>query len=251
MRKLILFGLSALASVCGAGAPVAVDHVWIVASPGAPERKLLEDAGFTIAAKQNRHEGQGTSSVTVEFVNGYLELIWVDDAVSGAPVVVEKFRNRAGWRTSGWSPIGIGLHRVGDDKAPLPWPTWKIPAAAWMPEGSAIEMLTPRDNPKGPSVFVTPAVIAVDEERNRRVASGSTSEAKDFRHKNGTKRMTAVRVVAPGAEYFAGLPVDELGENVRVATDVSGGWLLEVTLDDKAQKKLRDFRPGLPLVVMY
>jgi glyoxalase-like protein len=253
MRTPLLCALLALATPCGAASPspVALDHVWIVASPGAPERKLLEDAGFTIAAKQNRHEGQGTSSITVEFINGYLELIWVDDAVPGSPVVLEKFRNRAQWRTSGWSPIGIGLHRVGDDQDPLPWPSWKIPAAAWLPEGSAMEMLTPRDNPKGPSVFVTPKVIAVDEDRNRKIASGSSKEAEDFRHKNGAKRLTSVRVVAPSPESLAGLPVDDLREKVGVTSAVGGEWVLEVTLDGHAKHQKRDLRPGLPLVVMY
>jgi hypothetical protein len=251
MRIRLLFALMAMAGACSAAGPVALDHVWIVASPGAPERKLLTDAGFTIARNQNQHDGQGTSSITVEFVNGYLELIWVDDAVAGSPVVVAKFRNRAAWRTSGWSPFGIGLHRVGSEKDPLPWPTWRIPPAAWMPEGSAMEMLTPRDNPKGPSIFVEPAVLAVDEERNRKIASGSSNDAKDFQHKNGTKRITAVRLVAPSPELFAGLPVDDLREKVGVTTAVGGEWVLEVTLDDKGQHQKRDFRPGLPLVVMY
>src|SRR5215468_11127753 len=62
-----------------------VDHVWIVASPGAPERTALERAGFQVAAKVNQHEGQGTASVTVELDNGFLELLYVDDAVSIAP----------------------------------------------------------------------------------------------------------------------------------------------------------------------
>jgi hypothetical protein len=251
MRTLIFCGLSVLANVCGAASPVALDHAWIVAAAGAPERKLLEDAGFTIAARQNSHEGQGTSSVTAEFLNGYLELIWVDDSVPGTPVIVEKFRNRGDWRKSGWSPIGIGLRRTGDAKAALPWTTWQIPRAAWLPEGSAIEMLTPRDNPKGPSIFITPSALAVDEARNREIASGESDEAKDFHHKNGTQRMTAVRLVAPGPAALAGLPVDDLREQAGVSMAVGGEWVLEVTLDDNARKQRRDFRPKLPLVVKY
>ena len=89
MRKLLaLIGCAWwLAAQAGDAAPVAFDHARIVASPGAQERKLLADAGFTIAAQTNHHEGQGTSSITVEFENGYLELIWVDDAtVAWRPV---------------------------------------------------------------------------------------------------------------------------------------------------------------------
>lgn len=230
------------AAQAGDAAPVAFDHAWIVASPGAPERKLLADAGFTIAAQTNHHEGQGTSSITLEFVNGYLELIWVDDAVPGTPVVLEKFRNRAQWRTSGWSPIGIGLHRTDKGSGPLPWPTWQIPRAAWLPEGEFIEMLSPREYPKAPSVFVTPPSLAIVEPRK---------ETNDFRHKNGTRRITGVRVIVPTAQEIAGIPAADLATMGAAAFSVGGEWTLDVTLDGHAQKQQRDFRPQLPLVVHY
>lgn len=53
--------------------PLTLSHAWIVVTPGAPERKALEGAGFRIAPTVNRHDGQGTASVTVEFLNGFLE----------------------------------------------------------------------------------------------------------------------------------------------------------------------------------
>src|SRR5262245_2582369 len=59
-----------------------LDHVWIAVPPGAaPERAALEQAGFRIAPTVNHHAGQGTSSLTVELENGYLELIYADDDV--------------------------------------------------------------------------------------------------------------------------------------------------------------------------
>ena len=65
------------------------------------------------------------------------------------------------WRTSGWCPIGIGLHRSGP-ATPLPFPTWTI-APDWMPKGTAIEILTARDDTKSPSFFIEPPVLAVKE----------------------------------------------------------------------------------------
>jgi hypothetical protein len=244
MRKLVaLIGCGWwLVAQAGDAAPVAFDHAWIVASPGAPERKLLADAGFSIAAQTNHHAGQGTSSITVEFENGYFELIWVDDAVPGAPPVVEKFRNRAAWRTSGWSPIGIGLHRTSKGAEPLPWPSWQIPRAAWLPPGEFMEMLTPRENTKAPSVFVTPPSMAIDPAGNRHFTG---------MHANGTKRVTALRVTVPSAEEIAGLPVADLDKLGIVTLAVGDRWALELTLDGRAQNKERDFRPELPLVVRY
>jgi hypothetical protein len=51
-RHLAIAGSLMTASVVSgqrAPAPLAVDHLWIVVSPGAPERAALERAGFLIA----------------------------------------------------------------------------------------------------------------------------------------------------------------------------------------------------------
>ena len=50
---------------CGADSPLVLDHAWVVVAPGAPERVKLEQAGFIIAPAVNRHDGQGTASVTL------------------------------------------------------------------------------------------------------------------------------------------------------------------------------------------
>ena len=112
------------------------DHVWIVVTRNAPERAALERAGLKISPNVNRHDGQGTASISAEFLNAYIELMWPDPTVSvaqGAERGAEKFKNRMNWRTSGWCPIGIGLHRSGP-ATPLPFPTWTI-APDWMPKG--------------------------------------------------------------------------------------------------------------------
>jgi Glyoxalase-like domain len=138
-------------STSASGAKLEFDHVWIVVTRDAPERSALERAGLKISPELNRHDGQGTASITADFQNSYIELMWPDPTVSvasGAERGVEKFKNRMNWRTSGWCPIGIGLHRVGP-AAPLPFPTWTI-APNWMPKGPAIEILTARAIPRAP-----------------------------------------------------------------------------------------------------
>src|SRR5260370_287312 len=145
-----------------AAAELEFDHVWIVVSRDAPERAALERAGLKISPDVNRHDGQGTASVSAEFFNAYIELMWPDPTVSVAPGAergVEKFKNRMNWRTSGWSPIGIALHRTGPGTT-LPFPTWSL-APDWMPEGTANEILTALDDKKSPSLFIKPPVLAV------------------------------------------------------------------------------------------
>jgi hypothetical protein len=70
-RILAALALVTVGTVCVAQTPpLMLDHAWIVVTTGAPERALLERAGFRIAPTVNRHDGQGTAAVTVEFLNG-------------------------------------------------------------------------------------------------------------------------------------------------------------------------------------
>ncbi len=112
--------------------PLALSHSWIVVTTGAPERKALERAGFRIAPTVNRHEGQGTASITIEFLNGFLELIYPDSTVPVSPALqagAEKFRLRSAWRENGYCPIGIIFDRTPATPATLPFATWRVLAA--------------------------------------------------------------------------------------------------------------------------
>src|SRR5438067_13429971 len=76
------------------------DHVWIVVTRDAPERAALEKTGLKISPDVNRHDGQGTASITAEFQNSYIELMWTDPTVSvvpGGERGVEKWKMRMHW----------------------------------------------------------------------------------------------------------------------------------------------------------
>jgi len=241
---LVLGGVASLICEKGSAAELEFDHVWIVVSRDAPERAALEKAGLKISPNVNRHDGQGTASISAEFRNAYLELMWPDPTVSVAPGAergVEKFKNRMNWRTSGWCPIGIGLHRVGPSQpAPLPFPTWKI-APDWMPKGTAIEILTAREDTKSPSFFIEPAVLAVKEEANRQIASD---------HPIGVERVTEVRLVRP-KEYQPVAAFTYL-ENAGIFKSSEGKeWAVEITFDAGRKNQRQDLRPDLPLVLHY
>ena len=217
-------------------ATIQFDHLWIVVSHDAPERAVLEKAGFRVGPAVSKHEGQGTASVAAEFQNSYLELIWPDPTVPISPGMergAEKFRQRMLWRTSGWCPIGIVMHRLSND--PLPFPTWSI-SPAWMEPGTAMEMLMPRDDTKSPSLSIHPP--SIDQ------AKFATA------HPIGVKRITAVRLIAP-KEYR---PIEALSyvQKQGVLTLDSGeAWTVELTFDHGAKGKRKDFRPELPQMIRY
>ena len=252
--SLVAFAVTAIAADPGA-APSAntaapkleFDHVWIVVTRDAPERSALERVGLKISPELNRHDGQGTASITADFQNSYIELMWPDPTVSVAPGAergVEKFKNRMNWRTSGWCPIGIGLHRVGP-AAPLPFPTWTI-APDWMPKGTAIEILTARDDTKSPSFFIEPDVLAVKEKA--KVDPNQASPASD--HPIGVERVTAIQLIRP-KEYQPVAAFTYL-ENARIFKSTEGKeWAVEITFDGGRKAQTKDLRPDLPLIIHY
>ena len=229
---IFLMGLLALTAMRMTAAPAELefDHVWIVVSRDAPERGALDRAGLKISPNVNRHDGQGTASMAAEFLNSYLELMWPDPTVSvaqGAKSGVEKFKNRMNWRTSGWCPIGIGLHRAGPTTT-LPFPTWTI-APDWMPRGTAIEILTPRDDTKSPSFFIEPPVLAVKQEANRGLPDNDPKRAL-FQHPIGVERITEIRLVRP--KEYQPIAAFTFLEKAAIFKSTEGKeWAIEITFD--------------------
>jgi len=226
-----------------------LSHAWIVVKTGAPERTALEKAGFRIAPTVNRHDGQGTASVNVELLNGFLELMYPDPSVpvsEASKVGAEKFRKKAAWRETGLSPIGIVFDRTSATPQKFPFPTWKI-SVEWMDKGTFIEMMTPKETFKAVSLSVSSHKESTHEKENEVLARDPVKGAM-FLHPNGARRLTGMRVVAPDAD---GLPpaAAYIGGLGLVKFDVGGEWLLDVTLDNGAQGLTKDLRPDLPVVI--
>ncbi len=230
--------------------PLTLRHSWIVVSTGAPERKALESAGFRIAPTVNRHEGQGTASVTVEFLNGFLELLYPDSTVPVSPTLragAEKFRLKSAWRETGYSPIGIVFDRTRATPKAFPFATWRV-SADWMEPGTFIEMMTPREMPKAVSLSIS-SHSGNSETENERLARDPVDGAM-FRHPNGARRLTGLRVVAPGADRLPPAASYIAGHGL-VTFDIGSQWLLDVTLDNGKQVVTKDLQPDLPMVIHY
>ena len=238
-------------AVAAQAPPLALSHSWIVVTTGAPERKALERAGFHIAPTVNRQEGQGTASITVEFLNGFLELIYPDSTVPVSPGLqagAEKFRLRSAWRENGYCPIGIVFDRTPTTPATLPFATWKV-SADWMAQGTFVEMMTPREMPKAVSLSISSHSSSARESENAALAQDPVKGAV-FLHPNGARRLTALRVVAPSADRFPPA-ASYLAAHGLVTLDTGSRWLLDVTLDNGKQGVTKDFEPELPVVIHY
>ena len=181
MMAVLRFAVMSVAAIGSAFAadapPLTLSHGWIVVRTGAPEGTVLEKAGFRIAPTINRHDGQGTASVTVELLNGFLELIYPDPTVPVSPALragAEKFRLKSAWRETGYSPIGIVFDRT--------------PA-------------TPKEVPKAVSLSISSHPASTRERENAALARDPVKGAM-FLYPNGARRLTGLRVVAPSADRF-------------------------------------------------
>jgi hypothetical protein len=236
----------------GGASPLALDHIWIVVAPGAPEREALERAGLRIAPGVNRHDGQGTTSVTYEFENTFLELVWPDSTVPVSPgleAVQRRFLRRREWRTSGWSPFGLALRRTPWAPDTLPLPSRRV-RADWMPPGEALELLTGAADTLGPSIWVVPRGSEVLDAAGQDTVRRGANPAASLRHPLGVRRLTSVRVSAPGAEAVP--PALHLVHRLGVAAvDTGEDWTLELTFDGGRRGQARDLRPTLPLVLRF
>lgn len=222
-----------------------LDHVFVVVTPGAArEIEALRSAGLTVLREPNRHEGQGTASVSAYFGNGYLELIWVDTTIAvdaDHTATAAWFRAATEWRTNGRSPFGFGLHRQPGDTAALPVPVRREPAA-WLRPGSAYELLHQPGDSLAADFFVVPQETAVPAW----VARAREREPKLFRHPGGGDRITRVRAHGrPEHEprAFRGLrpALLEMADGAEP--------LLEVQLDGGGRERI-DLRPVLPIVIV-
>lgn len=226
-----------------------LDHAWIAVRKDGPERSMLEAGGFRFAPTVNAHEGQGTASATIEFENGFFELIWADEdvtAAGSAAVARQRFAGRADWRRTGDSPFGIGFRRTASTPPSLPFETWSV-SSAWMGEGRSIEMLSPRGSP---TVTLFIASQGVDEAANRAAIAAGGAAAEPFLHSNGARRITGLRVTAPTR---SALPPAASFVNLSGAAElrVGGEWLMELELDHGAQNQELDLRPRLPLLIRF
>ena len=137
------------------GAPVELDHLFVMVRPGAPEAAGLAGAGLRESFRRD-HTGQGSTNLCYCFDNAYLELLWLrgDPAEARSPPAARlRLAERADWRTTGASPFGIALRTAPG--AALPFATWDY-AAPFLPEGVTIPVALASDDPRQPLLFRSP-----------------------------------------------------------------------------------------------
>jgi len=123
-----------------------------------------------------------------------------------------------------------------------------------MPKGTAIEILTARDDTRSPSFFIEPPVLAVKEEANRKIGKNDPNEASPasdrFQHPIGVERITEIRLVRPkGYQPVPAFTYLEKAEIFKISEGTK--WAIEITFDAGRKSQTKDLRPDLPLIIHY
>lgn len=209
-----------------------LDHVFVFASPGAPEAAPLLDAGLR-PGRERRHEGQGTANRCFFFADAMLELIWIDDqnAARSPPVQPLFLWERSQWRSTGLSPFGICLRTRADEPERLPFAT-RAYRPSYLPPGAAIRVAT--ELPP-----LVPLLFAVASRWDPPDCEHALSGAHLSRC---TWSATAADVVGP--ELRAALPP-------VLVQRAEPRHLMELELDGGRGGGAVDLRPALPLVLRW
>ena len=235
-----------------------IDHVNIwVENPKEAQAKLVK-LGFTIVpdSLSQVHHGQGTAGKYFNFLNGYLELIFVHDSIEFQQNINKNqsldFSERANHEKNNASPFSIALKMKDYDLGEIPFP--KIPYHQdWMEKDRKIyAAITSKTHLKEPSIFVVyPELEAVNFESTvalKDIQSGDDTWKTLFKHSNGTEKITAVKITSPNIDMTTET-MKTLGNLVTLKVKSGDEHLMELYFDNQAQGKSFDLRPELPLIV--
>ncbi len=210
-----------------------LDHVFVAASAGAPEMRILTEAGF-LEGPEHDHPGQGTASRGVFFENAYLELIWLTDPeVARSPAIRRTCLAERVDPTQPGNPLGFGLRSTVTPVRPAPFAAWSY-GPPYLPAGASFAVSTSSEIVREPFLFVLPWARTPGWEVPP--------------HPNGARRMTGVTLVHPA-------PVsDELKSFVglgEVSWEDGPGPAVRIELDRGERGLELDARPHLPLAVCW
>jgi hypothetical protein len=193
-----------------------LDHVFcMVADPG-PAVRRLEGDGWVLDAGQ-AHRGQGTRNRRLVWAEQFFELVWVTD-VGEARSNPLRLDRRAGWATTGASPLGLGFRgQISPAESDQFWLYDALGPRIWVH----------RDNerfPDRPLVFVLE--LSVEEMTDRRRRAGRSAAGAD-RQPGELREIRVHGPSAPSLPPFAGPPVSHL----------VGPHLLELVVGDDGRTR--------------
>ncbi len=235
-----------------------VDHfnIWVTKPEKAKQR--LTDIGFIAVpdSLSTIHKGQGTTGKYFNFLNGYLELIFVyDQNEFDQNVEINKdldFVERANFEKNGASPFSIALKVKDYDITKIPFE--KITYHQdWMDEN--VNIFTAKNSKihlKEPSIFVVYPQLEAENFASLSELKNIPEEyvfwRKYYQHPNGAKKVTKIIITSTGLDLNTAT-IQTLNGIENLTVQNGSKHLMELYFDENIQGKSFDLRPDLPLVI--
>lgn len=235
-----------------------VDHfnIWVKNPEKAQER--LTRLGFTSVpdSLSQIHKGQGTAGRYFNFLNGYLELIFVYDQNELEENIKKNkdldFTERANFEENGALPFSIALKVKDYDAEKIPFEKVSY-HQNWMDENANIySAKNSKTHLQEPSIFVVYPEIESDRFETISDLKNIPDEyafAREFyKHPNGAKKITNIVITSTDLDLKTETIKAVNGiENLTVKNGTE--HLMELYFDNNIQEKSFDLRPELPLIV--
>ena len=235
-----------------------VDHLNIWVKDPTKAKEKLTSIGFTAVpdSLSQIHHGQGTSGRYFNFLNSYLELIFVYDqnelVANNSKNKDLDFTTRANFDTNGASPFSIALKIKDYDINKIPFEKVRY-HQDWMEDNTSI--YTAKNSKKHmtePSIFVVyPAIQALNFSSQSdldHMPSDDDSWKDLFRHPNGAQKITQISITSTDLDLESET-IKTINGIKNITVDNGNVHLMELVFDNNTQGKSFDLRPELPLII--
>jgi len=220
-----------------------LDHIFICVSEGAAEASNALAAFGLSESKPNEHPGQGTACRRFSFRNGYLELLWVNNAAEAQSQDIRLTHLWERWarRSSGACPFGFGFRPGQDYDLSPPFPAWEY-RPPYLPESWSFQVATNAEVLTEPMLFYLPFF--------HKPGARPNAERQRVEHAIGLREITRVEMFSPSTENLSPALKAVLSTGL-IKIRQGRQYLVEVGFDGEALGRTADCRPALPLVFRW
>jgi len=235
-----------------------VDHlnIWVKNPNIAKER--LTNIGFTSVPDSLSavHEGQGTAGKYFNFLNGYLELIFVYDKNELVENIQKNknldFTERADFRKNDALPFSIALKMKNYNPIEIPFEKVRY-HQDWMEDNANIYAArNSKELLQEPSIFIVYPEIESDSFETMSELSIIPDEyafARDFyKHPNGAEKITNIIITSTDLDLKT-KTIKAVNAITNLTVKKGQGHLMELYFDNHIQGKTFDLRPEIPLII--
>jgi hypothetical protein len=210
-----------------------LDHVFFATADPEGAERAFERVGITFD-RRTIHAGQGTANASARFENAFVEILYAHDPAELRSDLVRPLglSERIRWRETGACPFGLCFRpTVAAEEASRPFTTWPY-AAAYLPAGANIPIVTPRAALAEPLVFL----------------SGDPAPAWRTKRNGLRRRLTGIRIrrpAAPNLPLSAG--VRWFSDRGLFVVEDGGDHQLELEWDDGCHSEMSSLAPETPI----